>query len=68
MLSKKGMTLIESLFAFSIYITILTLFISFFTQGLNTEKRLKKNINNTDKEVITLDQDSLEKAIKQVLP
>ena len=45
MLDKKGMTLVESLFAFQIYIGILVIFVSFFVILLKHEVKMHNSYN-----------------------
>lgn len=42
MLNKKGMTLIESLLAFDIFISVLVVFLSLFTTLYQQESRIQK--------------------------
>lgn len=66
-LNNKGMTLIETLFAFSIYITVIVLFISLLTKGLQTKQRLTNQQYLNTKEVSISKQNTLEEVIKGVL-
>lgn len=66
-LNNKGMTLIETLFAFSIYITVIVLFVSLLTKGLQTKQRLTNQQYLNTKEVSILKQNTLEEVIKGVL-
>ncbi len=43
MFNKRGSTLIESLFAFEIFITVLVLFVSLMTSVFSQEKRILEN-------------------------
>lgn len=67
-LEDKGMTLVETLFAFIVYVNIIVLLLSLYNQMiLNTEK-ISTNIQKIeDKEVIVLQECSLEDVIKMVL-
>ena len=62
------MTLVETLFAFIVYVNIIVLLLSLYNQMiLNTEK-ISTNIQKIeDKEVIVLEECSLEDVIKMVL-
>lgn len=62
------MTLVETLFAFIVYVNIIVLLLSLYNQMiLNTEK-ISTNIQKIeDKEVIVLQECSLEDVIKMVL-
>ena len=64
---NSGSTLIETLFAFSIYVTILILFMSLMTSGLKIQTRLYEN-NHYDKDVIISEEDTLEEIINKALP
>lgn len=64
---NSGSTLIETLFAFSIYVTILILFMSLMTSGLKIQARLYEN-NHYDKDVIISEEDTLEEIINKALP
>lgn len=66
MLDNKGNTLIESLFAFAIYVTIVVIFVGLLSKGIEIEKRLSKSIINS-KEVYISQQDTLENTIKEAL-
>lgn len=66
-LNNKGMTLIETLFAFSIYITVIVLFVSLLTKGLQTMQRLTNQQYLNTKEVSISKQNTLEEVIKGVL-
>ena len=67
-LEDKGMTLVETLFAFIVYVNIIVLLLSLYNQMiLNTEKISTSIQKIEDKEVIVLEECSLEDVIKMVL-
>lgn len=67
-LEDKGMTLVETLFAFIVYVNIIVLLLSLYNQMiLNTEKISTSIQKIEDKEVIVLQECSLEDVIKMVL-
>lgn len=67
-LEDKGMTLVETLFAFIVYVNIIVLLLSLYNQMiLNTEKISTSIQKIEDKEVIILQECSLEDVIKMVL-
>ncbi|MEE0967145.1 MAG: hypothetical protein U0L85_08880 [Bacilli bacterium] len=62
------MTLVETLFAFIVYVNIIVLLLSLYNQMiLNTEKISTSIQKIEDKEVIVLQECSLEDVIKMVL-
>lgn len=62
------MTLVETLFAFIVYVNIIVLLLSLYNQMiLNTEKISTSIQKIEDKEVIVLEECSLEDVIKMVL-
>ena len=46
MLNRKGMTLIESLLAFEIYVTVVIVMVSLYINLYNSEIQLKNNYSN----------------------
>jgi len=68
-LDKKGMTLIESLFAFLIYVHVIVLLISLFSQSLKAEQRIEVYMNNILSEEVNLSKsNTIEKIKEEVLP
>lgn len=68
MLNKKGSTLIESLFAFEIFVCILILFATLFTTVFKQESKIQKNyLEIVMKEGDLLYQDSFIDIIEMVL-
>ena len=68
MFNNKGSTLIESLFAFQIYISIVVLFVVLLTQLYDGENRLKRQyISIQNKEEKILYQENFIDIIKMAL-
>ncbi|MCI9050057.1 MAG: hypothetical protein HFF37_06675 [Coprobacillus sp.] len=68
MFNNKGSTLIESLFAFQIYISIVVLFVVLLTQLYDGENRLKRqyiSIQNQEEKILY--QENFIDIIKMVL-
>jgi len=68
MFNNKGSTLIESLFAFQIYISIVVLFVVLLTQLYDGENRLKRqyiSIQNQEEKILY--QESFIDIIKMAL-
>ena len=54
MYNNKGMTLIESLFSFSLFISVVILLVSFMTMILSQEKQLDKHYQSLNKKEVSL--------------
>lgn len=68
MLNNKGSTLIESLFAFEIYVSILIVFTGLFIQVYNQETKILKKYNDIlEKERLVYYEDEFSEIIKMVL-
>lgn len=68
MFNHKGSTLIESLLAFEIFITILTLFVTLFASLYQQENKLQKLYQKiSEKEVDISFQDDYQNLIQQAL-
>ena len=68
MLNRKGMTLIESLLAFEIYVTVVIVMVSLYINLYNSEIQLKNNYSNIlEKETELSNQDELTETIEMVL-
>lgn len=67
-LDNKGMTLIESLFAFLIYINIICLLISIISLSIKSDNRFNQYINKIDRmEVLSLNIEDYAQIIEMVL-
>lgn len=67
-LDNKGMTLIESLFAFLIYINIICLLISIISLSIKSDSRFNQYINKIDRmEVLSLNIEDYAQIIEMVL-
>lgn len=67
-LDKKGFTLIETLFAFMIYVQVIVILISLYNQSILSSKRLIDKIEKVEKEeVILLEEYTLKELIEEVL-
>lgn len=54
MFNNKGVTLIESLFSFSLFISVVILLISFMTMSLSQEKQLDKHYQSLKQKEVSL--------------
>jgi len=69
MYNNKGSTLIESLFAFQIYIVVIILLVSVLSQLFHSETRINQHyIEIQKKEVNILYKDNFSDIVKEVLP
>lgn len=69
MLNKGGMTLVESLFAFNIYISVLIVFVSLFNILLNQETKIDNYYQELEKKEVQLSiQKDFSATIDLVLP
>ena len=68
MFNKRGSTLIESLFAFEIFVVILTMYATLITSVMKQEIRLKENYNTIiEKEKTILLEEDFSNIIEMVL-
>lgn len=69
MFNNKGSTLIESLFAFQIYIIVIILFVSLLMQLFQGEIRISKHYQDIQKKEVNISyKNNYTEIIEEVLP